>query len=191
MGLDITFYESVERIGDHATSWLEGGVEKNCYDLDHQRAVIWPEGTFLCTQRDFDAEFCYVGTGRTRSWHASYGGYSIFRAALLSLVRPELLRTENEPWDSGYYPRLWQIQDDAEFRAIPFIELLDFADNEGTYGPEVAAKLLDDFKTWLPCAMEFTFGDRWPAWQGHLPSMYEGYMAGLQLVGSDGLVDYH
>jgi hypothetical protein len=194
VGLDITFYEKVERVGDHATSWLENGEEMSCYDLDHQRAYIWPEGTFLCTQRGLDKEFCYISRGRTASWHASYSGYSIFRAALMGMVRPDLLRKDDEPGyksETGFYPRLWDITDDAEFRAIPFIELLDFADNEGVFTGEVAAKLLHDFEVWLPEAERPDFGQYFPAWQDHMLGKYLEYMEGLRLVSLDGLVDYH
>jgi hypothetical protein len=192
MGLDITFYEATERQPPHILRWTgEDGHEHDCREEhDHNRVWLWslhetPQ-TFVFTQRGLAEEYCFVSTAKTARWHSSYGGYSIFRAALMDLVRPDLL--EAEPHLHQFYPRFWDLSEDEAY-GIPFAELFDFADNEGTYGPEAATALLADFEAYS--ALPLSFGRTFPAWTMDLRVMYAEYLAGLRIVGPTGLVNYH
>lgn len=194
MGLDISFYESVERVGPHATEWIDDeGRQHECWDdLDHRAVMLWSRheqpDTFVFTQRGLDSEFHFIPQGRERSWSMSYGGYSLFRAYLLSLVRPDLVLAERDRESSSYYPRAYDLSDD-EFYSLPFAELLDFADNEGTYSGEVAAELARDFRANEPL-LDATPGP-FPAWTNRFREAYRKYAACLEVVGPAGLVDYH
>lgn len=91
-------------------------------------------GTFAYINPDFPGqaddvkEGYYVSCGDSLYFRAgSYSGYNEWRRWLAGLVGT----TPEKVW--GDKPQ------------IPFYELIDFADNEGTIGPAVSAKLRDDF----------------------------------------------
>jgi hypothetical protein len=196
MGLDITFYQSTERIPAHATSWVDDAGD--AHECEHNVVMLWSASgqfssdTFAFTQRGLDSEYHFESTGETAWWHMSYGTYSLWRACLLHLVRPDLVLPEGEQAKNGgrsYYPAVYEM-DDQEFQQIPFAELIDFADNEGTYGPEVAAELLKDFREYADRA-ESEFGTIFPTWTDYFREKYREYMDCLSIVGPTGLVDYH
>lgn len=111
----------------------------------------------------------------------SYGGYNRWREELAKLAG---------------YPKaervMWGVKEDLHAMSLwsgqvtegPFYELINFADNEGTIGPVVAAKLLRDFIEW---------DDRAKAVEGH-PYFYQGYSElrrGLEMAADGGALDFH
>lgn len=123
MGLDVTAYEVATLIDPHEHT-------DDCYDADHVRAFVY-DG-FERSLRGLEADRCYLVSGeRFPFWAGSYSGYGHFRGLL---TRAAL----------GIDPRgIWADPDAAV--DLPFYELINFADNEGTIGPEAAADLLADF----------------------------------------------
>lgn len=192
MGLDVMFYERIEKIGPHATEWVDDdGNPHSCWDdLDHEQASLWPDGTFAFTQRGLDNDFHFTPSGQRERVSFTYSFYSVWRAALLALVRPDLStgrRRFDGEWFTWYEDGLDDLSD-AEFEALPFAELIGFADNEGSYTGGVAAELLGDFNDYADRLDEF--GSIFPGSQPQLLAYYRKYQAGLAIVGVDGLVDY-
>lgn len=69
--------------------------------------------------------------------HSSYSGHNRFREALCALIAPVI--TPADVWKDP----------DSFADSLPFFELINFADNEGTIGPHAALSLLSDFETHL------------------------------------------
>lgn len=101
-----------------------------CSENDHVRAfIIAPE--FHRSLRGLEAGRCYEVGDREITVHNSYSGHSRFRE---ELARVFLGVTPRSIWDNP-----------AAYADRPFFELIQFADNEGTIGPEAAADLAADF----------------------------------------------
>lgn len=181
MGLDVTFFERVEFVGEHATEWIDAdGVTREC---DHR--VAYTSGGFPRTEAGVPSGQHFEESGESLHWSLNYAGYSMFRACLLHTVRPDLVTAENP-----YYPRVWTDEITAEeFQSWPFNELIWFSDCEGTYGPEVAAKLLSDFRK-HEHRIDSSALELFPAWGSMFGKLYREYMAGLEIVGDQGLVTY-
>lgn len=122
MGLDITAYSKVTYLRPR------NGV-------DWQR-----DETFLYPNRDCDfadradglVEGIYKCEGQYIEFRAgSYSGYNAWRYWLATSA----LGTSPEV--------VWEKPD--EYKDKPFYELINFADNEGTIGPQTSAKLAKDF----------------------------------------------
>ena len=135
MGLDITAYSRLKHVGKHVEGWC---TEE---DADGDRAHIqafayddFPQSfrgiPVLATRSVGSGERfldggCYEETVETQchSFQAgSYTGYGMWRADLQEQFNPK--------------------RDPEQ----PFFELIWFADNEGSIGPEAAADLLADFR---------------------------------------------
>lgn len=121
MGLDITAHEKAVLTDPHEHT-------DDCYEADHVRAFVY-EG-FERSLRGLEPERCYEVSGESFHFRAgSYSGYGHFRD-LLSKAVP----LPGAMWD-----------DPPAHADLPFFELVYFADNEGTIGPEAATDLLADF----------------------------------------------
>jgi hypothetical protein len=101
----------------------------------------------------------------------SYSGHGWFRDNLALLV--------------GYLSAEARWTDEA---AGPFLELIDFADNEGCIGSVVAAKLAADFAKWQERAEKFApslrEGDYWLA-------TYANWRKAFEMAADSGAVDFH
>jgi hypothetical protein len=141
MGLDITAYSQLERIGLHEkdrdlNEGEPGGLNDYCYNDGHVNAYAYDSfpqsfrGLEVLSIRDYPgARFmeggCYGITPKTEA-HAfragSYAGYNAWREDLQKQFNPS--RNPDGP----------------------FYELIWFADNEGCIGPDAARDLLTDFR---------------------------------------------
>lgn len=129
MGLDITAYSRLDHVGKHVdTDWCEdeSHVSAFAYDCFPQSFRGIPIlGTKTSGGTAFFEGGCYAITDKSEEHDfraGSYGGYNAWRTNLAEQFNPH--------------------QDAAS----PFYELIWFADNEGTIGPEAAADLLADFR---------------------------------------------
>lgn len=124
MGLDIKAWEKAVLTDPHEHT-------DDCYDAGHVEAFVL-DG-FDWSLRGLEAGRCYAVSGDSWSFAAgSYSGYGHFRSALCKAA----LR--------GVEPsQVWA--DPDSYAGQPFYELINFADNEGTIGPEAAADLAADF----------------------------------------------
>ncbi len=181
MGLDITAYSRLKHIGKHEKDAAlnegePGGQDDWCYYDDHVQAYAYDDfprsfrGLPILGTRDVDGDGtkfieggCYAVTDQTKRHPfraGSYSGYNLWRADLRRQFNPGL-----DP--------------DA-----PFFELIFFADNEGSIGPEAAADLLADFRD---------HADRYqPAqYEDFCRSNYQDWLRAFELAADGGLVHFH
>ncbi len=176
MGLDITAYSKLKHIGRHAkdTTLNEGepgGVDDWCYYEDHVQAVAYDSfpqsfrgvpivGEITGRDYRFLDGGCYERTDETKTHGfraGSYGGYNRWRQNLQDQFNPD------------------------RNQGGPFYELIWFADNEGTIGPEAAVDLLADFRE-----HEARYRPLWE--QG---DTYSDWMRAFELAADSGLVRFH
>ena len=118
MGLDITAYMNIELVSEDI-------VECDC---DYGETILYVNPAF-------PAQADGLKTGRYTYWKCypktfragSYSYYNEWRAWLAKLVG----KTDKEIWKNP--------------QPGPFVELINFADNEGVIGPETSKKLYQDF----------------------------------------------
>lgn len=175
MGLDITAYSNLKPIGKHAEDWCGDDSYDKDYNRVHVQAYAYecfPQsfrgiavlGTRQVSGSSFLEGGCYAITAETKT-HAfragSYGGYNQWRADLSRQFNPG---PDPDP-------------------ALPFFELIWFADNEGCIGPEAAADLLADFRE---------HADAYdPGEAGWWRQKYADWTCACELAADGGLVDFH
>lgn len=179
MGLDITSYENVTLVEEtHAIEDSEGnycGDPEKYGGKDHVR--VYPPD-FPHSLGSLKPDHCYLAEGDTFGFRAgSYSGYGAFRAALSQAaigVEPEAV------WN-----------DPDSFRDKPFWELINFSDCEGAFGPEVCAKLRDDFLEQRDVVREkLDRLDPHPE-GGWYIQKYDDWQYAFELAADTGLVAFH
>lgn len=119
MGLDITAYRKLEEVrpinGSDDDGYGEGLVR------------LWNNKDFASRFEDLKEKTLYRHAEEFDFRAGSYSGYNRWREWLAALVGT----TPQKVWDDP--------------KPGPFLELINFADNEGTIGPRTAAKLAKDF----------------------------------------------
>lgn len=192
MGLDITAYSRLKHVGQHVkdpdlNEGEPGGVDDWCYYDGHVQAFAYdcfPQSfrgiPILGTRKvgssgsSFIVGGCYEETPETETidFHAgSYSGYNLWRQALASQFNPAPYTAGNrgmqEPHPAG-----------------PFYELIWFADNEGSIGPDAAADLLVDFRE---------HADRYvlPEAYRSYPQVYANWTRACELAADGGLIRFH
>jgi hypothetical protein len=166
MGLDITTYSHLKPVGMHADGW--------CEDEEHVTAYAYScfptsfRGIPVVGQRDdFIEGGCYAWTEHTDTHQfraGSYGGYNRWRDDLRAQFNPD---TDPEK---------------------PFYELIFFADNEGTIGPDAARDLLADFRAH---ADQYKAGDQDDPTRLYFQEKYEDWTRGCELAADGGLIAFH
>lgn len=183
MGLDITAYSHLKHIGQHEkdpalNEGEPGSLNDWCYYENHVEAFAYdcfPASyrglPVLRTEREFVFGGCYETTEHTKIHKfcaGSYGGYNAWRKALANQFNPQ----PEVPGESyGGEP-------DPE---KPFYELIWFADNEGTIGPDAAKDLLVDFREHADTYAPFP--------RFHDP--YQDWLRAFELAADGGLVRFH
>lgn len=169
MGLDITAYSRLKHVGQRVEEeWCEdeNHVSAYAYDCFPQSFRGIPVlGTKAASGGDaFIEGGCYQVTDETETHGfraGSYSGYSQWRADL------------QEQFNPGRDP-------DG-----PFYELIWFADNEGTIGPDAARDLMVDFE-------QHAAGYNPPGgWAEYGQSKYADWMHAFTLASDHGLVAFH
>ncbi len=172
MGLSVTAYSKLKHVGKHAkdpelNEGEPGGVDDWCYYDDHVQAFAYDSfpqsfrGTPIIDQREgFIFGGCYATTSETKThgFDHSYGGYNRWRENLQRQFNPD-----REP-------------------EAPFYELIWFADNEGTIGPEAAKDLLADFKA---------HAEQYEAEDGYAAQRYQDWTRACELAADGGLISFH
>lgn len=165
MGLDITAYSNLWRIGaHHDNDWCdsEDHIEVYAYDAFPQSFRGIP---VVATKKDFLYGGCYSTTDKTQTFGfraGSYGGYGQWRADLQAQFNP---------------------QRDPEG---PFYELIWFADNEGAIGPDAARDLLADFREHADSYNPYA-----PGYADHFREKYQDWTRACELAADGGLIDFH
>lgn len=137
---------------------------------------------FLFAHPDFEAQADEMETGFYTGEYeegfraGSYGGYSRFREELCkAMLDVDPVEVWNNP---------------NRFNGIPFVELINFSDCEGTIGPQTSAKLYWDFKEHLEKAEKLFTSD----YDGYdyLLETYKNFMNAFEIAGSkNGAVQFH
>lgn len=176
MGLDITAYSNLHHIGTHTDEiwrdWCqnEDHIQSFAYDTFPQSFRGIP---ILSTRREFIEGGCYERTDKTEEigFHAgSYSGYGRWRADLAEQFNPAPMT-----WDHG--PSMTEPDPDK-----PFYELIWFADNEGTIGPDAARDLLADFRQ---------HADRYdPIEPLYSRQKYDDWTRACELAADNGLISF-
>lgn len=174
MGLDITAYSRLKHVGKHADGWCEESYDEN-FNRVHVQAYAYDDfprsfrgipilGTRPVGDTSFIEGGCFAVTAETVT-HAfragSYTGYGRWRDDLRRQFNP------------GTDPDL------------PFYELIWFADNEGSIGPDAAKDLLADFREH---AERYDPGTEYP---DYMRAKYQDWMTAFELAADSGLVDFH
>jgi hypothetical protein len=167
MGLDVTAFPKVElkqAIKSDDVKWDEREDEED-------EEYLW-EGPAADRMAPLVPGFYKTSPGSVGFRAGSYGGYNRWRSQLAQLAGLS--------------------QDDAAWNTPgPFSELVYFADNEGTIGPEACTKLAADFRAWR---------DRACAFAGEFPevhermwfvSRYDDWMQAFELARDGGAVKLH
>jgi hypothetical protein len=125
MGLDIAYFTNAQPIElpqdvEDLSSWIHSNHAVQYYTLEGLEARLegFPAGWLTAT---------FAGGFRA----GSYSGYGAWR----NLLAQTILRVPSSD--------VWRSR--RQFKGKPFVELIDFADNEGCIGPVVSAKLAKDF----------------------------------------------
>jgi hypothetical protein len=171
MGLDITAYSQLRHVGKHVEGWCddyEHHVQAYAYDVFPQSFRGIPIVSTKTQEGFMGGSFieggCFEITDETKthSFRAgSYGGYNRWRADLQQQFNPD-----RDP--DG-----------------PFYELIWFADNEGSIGPDAAKDLLADFREH---ADSYKSGDEPFDWHRHA---YEDWTRACELAADGGLIHFH
>lgn len=160
MGLDATAYSTATLLEPHERT-------DDCWD-EHRRAyIIDPD--FHRSLRGLVSDRCYAVEGSRVRVSNSYGGHGHLRRELARVflgVEPEAV---------------WRAPDDYADR--PFFELIHFADNEGTIGPEAAADLAADFAAGRE-QFRAEVEDHWNR------AKYDEWAAAFTIAAHHGLVDF-
>jgi hypothetical protein len=173
MGLDITAYKQ-----------LAPAVDVECYSdgepLDYHSywrpgpSLEWSNKTFpgRCDDVDPDTIYSFADSFQFRA--GSYGGYNQWRDHLARMA------------GYGSAKRVFDVQ----VAVGPFIELIDFADNEGAIGATISAKLARDFLDNAAKAAEYaaTLGVEDGAW---FLARYLDWQMAFEMAADHGAVDFH
>jgi hypothetical protein len=168
MGLDISVYSKIQRIEPQPE------YEDTPDDVAH-----------LCANPDFPGRADEIKDGyytfdASDDFAAgSYSGYNDWRDQLAELAGyPAVLHEAGyKPPEMSHSAGAWEVE------AGPFWELIKFADNEGTIGAAVAAKLAKDFAEFQPKAD--AHADAW------FRSKYADWRRAFEMAADHGAVDFH
>jgi hypothetical protein len=128
MGLDISYYSEAKLVTDPSVD-IEDAYLSNDSALIHAYTLKGMSQSL----RGLEEGKLYHATYRGGFRAGSYRGYNVWRNRLCQLALGIPVITL---WESTEY-----------YSDSPFYELINFADNEGTIGPEAAVDLYIDFCT--------------------------------------------
>lgn len=190
MGLDITAYSHMKTAGEYRTHGDEDG--EGCEEeLEH--TVTFAYDGFERSMRgltgvekqgivgsNFIGGDCYAPTEQTESMGFRAGSYSGYNAWRDELAKIAGFSNAGDYWNGS-------AGEDA-----PFYELINFADNEGTIGPEAAKDLLKDFRDHQGKAIAFWRDSGVPEahWKYDI-ERYQDWTKACELAAADGLISFH
>lgn len=162
MGLDINIYKNVKVV--------EGDRQDDDFEWDFIAYVIDDRWKFKI--KNLEEDKSYVGDRLDElSFGYSYGTHSWFRNHLCSLVLDKPL--------GKFYDEMNEDMD--------FIELIDFADNEGCLDWEVSEKLYNDFVKWDEKAKEYLKGEEEAR---HFYRIYTNWLEAFKAAKDKGVIEF-
>lgn len=163
MGLDITAYRKIEKMVEYENRLRDDHFYLVVNSDYPQQADGLIRGFYSCNSNPFDLE---VG---------SYLGYKLFREKLAKLIGTSCRKIWKNPVPG------------------PFVELINFADNDGTIGPVTSKKLYKDFLDYIPKVQDATgtgfFGNQDD--DEFFISLYQGFMYAFEIASDGGCVVFH
>lgn len=180
MGLDISAYRKLTKLD---VLFNEDGepVDPATRELVDDYYKVWSNPDFPGRADGLEDRACYSYAEYEHVFSRSYGGYNRWRETLAKLAGYPLdYRVTFGVREASHAAAAWNGKVQA---GAPFWELVNFADNEGTIGPVVAAKLARDFAE---------FDEHAKAIEGD--GFYEGYCdirRGLEIASDGGALDFH
>jgi hypothetical protein len=164
MGLDIQAYSRCRFVAPQVDDDWEEHEDQHVLVY----AVDWPE------RLDGMPPGWYAVDGESMHfWAGSYSGYNRWREQLSEAAL-------------GVFPQaVWK--DPDAFAGQAFVELINFADNEGAIGPKSSAKLLDDFDQ-RPDLPDLVAEDRPHRW---FQQKYREWRDAFALAADGGFVVFH
>lgn len=142
MGLDISAYRKLTKL-DVLFNEDGGPVDPATREPVEDYYKVWANPDFPGRADGLEASACYSYADTKHVFSRSYGGYNRWREELAKLAGYPLdYRETFGVRKASHAAAAWNGKVQA---GAPFWELVNFADNEGTIGPTVAAKLLRDF----------------------------------------------
>ena len=161
MGLDISAYSKINKTEDldEATIFIRRGEYHNDQAKDIEVGEYIEDP--LCESHGFRA--------------GSYSGYGVFRNLLSQII---LGNGSQQVWENI-----------DEYTDKPFIELINFSDCEGTFGPKVSEKLHKDF---VENREKFhsEVKEKNP-YEGYYEGVYDNFMLGFELASKGGVLCFH
>lgn len=132
MGLDISVFTNAVPVP------FQHEYGEQCWEAEHHRAFCY-DG-FEHSLRGLEKDRCYTADYAFGFRAGSYSGYGEWRDLLCQCVYED--KKGQELWDLAKL-------DPEKAKDVPFYELINFADNEGTIGSEAASDLYHDFQDHL------------------------------------------
>jgi len=171
MGLDIGAYKGITKSNLVAEEGVD--LEEQAYSLGLRVPYINPS---FPKQAEGLEEVAYQYESSLHFRAGSYSGYNLWRAELARLAGVDL-------------EALWGNGSEEE---LPFAELLNFSDCEGSIGPQVCQKLARDFAAYDAQAKTHALDHPQQGWGGD-SWFYDRYRKWHQAFeyGSTGFVDFH
>lgn len=173
MGLDITAYSGLKEVGPQTAEHRENGNPDGT-------TTFWDNPDFPGRIDGVKEKTLYSYDEEEHVFGRSYGTYGAWREWLAQLSGYPLTEYEGplgRP-EKAHAAACWH------GATGPFSELINFADNEGTIGPVVAAKLAKDFAEWDERAKA-------AATHGWEYEVYGQIRSGVEMAARNGALDFH
>lgn len=168
MGLDITAYQGLSP-APHAEVDADGNpVEFDKFACFSPTIIEWTDTQFPGrTEGVKPGVYTFAAEHGFRA--GSYSGYNAWRDWLARIAG---WSSATACWESGK-------------SAGPFLELINFADNEGVIGPKVAAKLAKDFAEHETKAEQMADGET------YYLEKYREWKKATEMASDNGAIDFH
>ena len=180
MGLDVTAYRKLTKV-ENPTVEQRNGEEFETHFVAH--AVDWTEKNWPGRAKGVVEGTVYTFAETFDFCAGSYGGYNTWRDQLAKFAGYPLTEHPDNDRGPSHAAACWK------GATGPFSELIDFADNEGVIGAEIAAKLAKDFASKTDQeVLEFSereTGDHWFAEQ------YRRWASAFTMAADGGAVCFH
>lgn len=179
MGLDISYYSKVKLADREVDPDIDYPIFYTEYNSNfrYQLGSLKNKSIYLPTE---DCERGCFGAG-------SYSGYNMWRNELAIMAG---YKNDKEVWnDNRFNPnnlRLMKLKkiNNEEVIIKPFYELINFSDCEGLIGPDISAKLYQDFVNFDDKAKKFMV-------DSYFYSRYLNFKEAFRVASFGGLVSFH
>lgn len=168
MGLDITAYRGLTAITNPQV-YEDGSPRNNSSQWIDQQVIDWTEDNWPGRSEGLSVGY-YVWDDTFGFCAGSYSGYNHWRQQLARYAGYESAE------------HVWHTKPTG-----PFVELIDFADNEGFIGPIVSKKLARDFSDHKSAIVKKALSDR----DEYFIQQYLAWEKCFEVAAEGGCVEFH